>query len=758
MPAHYRKLGDFHQYYYGTKTAPYLTIFIGGNHEASNHLFELHYGGWVAPNIYYLGAANVIKLGPLKIAGTSGVYKKYDYQKPHFERLPYSYSEMRSIYHQRELDIRKLLSYRSQVDIGLSHDWPAGMEWLGNHRKLFAKKPHFRPDASTGDFGSKPSAWVLDRLRPSYWFSAHHHCRYIAYKAHDVQTKGPVTDLEPESSAKDPQFKEDIEWGVLRTTDANPEPKTQAHPAIFAWNSFRNLVQELDAAEDERREQALSKNLEEQAQIVFEETFKEVKVAQSEGAQYRQIQPGKKKADHDIPQSDGSCCSLPKRKRNSSPSDNAQPNSKSRLGDQLGGLAPEAVVANPDAIGIDMSDSESDDDQRLLIPKPGIKESGVTIEPRPESDEARNVVYRKEERNPQNQGDHGRGHAKSPRSNSHLAPTGESGSQDPIDPPTPKDHDSSKSLKNETLTTAGLTPSDNFPKITSFEEAPKMTSSHTSVTVLKTDADSESRLSHTTNTDDQDGTVEATSNLSQRGPDIKQSEDISEDIRAQLAEMSSTFAPHRKIEKSPDLPFPQDITNRATRFLALSKVEKGRPNPFLQLLEIEPLNTEQVIDQRPYELEYDVEWLAITRVFAPELQLGGSTKDKIPPDQGQTYYREQILKEETWVQENIVDKGLLQIPKDFEIQTQPPDLSTLSNKERASMPRELTNPQTSRFCKLVGIANPFDVDEEQRDERMRRGPTQDGWQPRGGGGGRGRGRGGRGGPGGQQRGRGRGSN
>lgn len=30
-------------------------MFIGGNHEASNHLQELPYGGWVAPNIYYLG-------------------------------------------------------------------------------------------------------------------------------------------------------------------------------------------------------------------------------------------------------------------------------------------------------------------------------------------------------------------------------------------------------------------------------------------------------------------------------------------------------------------------------------------------------------------------------------------------------------------------------------------------------------------------------------------------------------------------------
>lgn len=45
------------RYYSGEKMAPVLTIFIGGNHEASNHLQELPYGGWVAPNIYFLGRA-----------------------------------------------------------------------------------------------------------------------------------------------------------------------------------------------------------------------------------------------------------------------------------------------------------------------------------------------------------------------------------------------------------------------------------------------------------------------------------------------------------------------------------------------------------------------------------------------------------------------------------------------------------------------------------------------------------------------------
>ena len=35
-PLKYRKMGDFHKYYKGIKKAPVTTIFIGGNHEASN--------------------------------------------------------------------------------------------------------------------------------------------------------------------------------------------------------------------------------------------------------------------------------------------------------------------------------------------------------------------------------------------------------------------------------------------------------------------------------------------------------------------------------------------------------------------------------------------------------------------------------------------------------------------------------------------------------------------------------------------------
>lgn len=40
-PPKYRALNTFYKYYTGEKQAPVLTLFIGGNHEASNYLTEL---------------------------------------------------------------------------------------------------------------------------------------------------------------------------------------------------------------------------------------------------------------------------------------------------------------------------------------------------------------------------------------------------------------------------------------------------------------------------------------------------------------------------------------------------------------------------------------------------------------------------------------------------------------------------------------------------------------------------------------------
>jgi lariat debranching enzyme len=177
-------MGDFHKYYSEVKRAPVLTLVIGGNHEASNYFSELYYGGWLAPNIYYLGAANVLRYGPFRIAGISGIYKRADYHKPHHERLPYDGNEVRSVCHIRECDIAKLLQVRSPVDIGLSHDWPRRMEWFGDYKKLFADRPTFLESAKIDNLGSAPAEQVMNVLRPRHWFSGHMHIKYTAVVEH----------------------------------------------------------------------------------------------------------------------------------------------------------------------------------------------------------------------------------------------------------------------------------------------------------------------------------------------------------------------------------------------------------------------------------------------------------------------------------------------------------------------------------------------------------------------------------------------
>ncbi|KAB2627964.1 lariat debranching enzyme-like [Pyrus ussuriensis x Pyrus communis] len=146
VPRKFRSMNTFWKYYSGEAVAPY-PIFIGGNHEASNYSWELYYGGWAAPNIYFLVFAGVVKFGNLRIG--------------HFERPPYNGHTIRSVYHVREYDFHKLIQVEEPIDIFLSHDWPVGIT-----------------DFQGRSLGSKPAAQLLEKLKPPYWFSAHLHCKH----------------------------------------------------------------------------------------------------------------------------------------------------------------------------------------------------------------------------------------------------------------------------------------------------------------------------------------------------------------------------------------------------------------------------------------------------------------------------------------------------------------------------------------------------------------------------------------------------
>lgn len=181
VPRKYRRLGDFHKYYTGEKTAPVLTVFVGGNHECSSYLDELKYGGWVAKNIFYLGQFGAVVYRGIRIAGISGIYNESSFRKNDPEpRLPYTDSTLRSAYHVRPKTYVKAGFLGDDIDVFVSHDWPLEVTNWGDVASLLRTKPFFRLDIEKGQLGSPVNQCLLEKLMPRHWFSAHLHVKFEA--------------------------------------------------------------------------------------------------------------------------------------------------------------------------------------------------------------------------------------------------------------------------------------------------------------------------------------------------------------------------------------------------------------------------------------------------------------------------------------------------------------------------------------------------------------------------------------------------
>ncbi|CAG9529640.1 unnamed protein product [Cercopithifilaria johnstoni] len=203
VPEKYRHLQSFHRYYSGELEAPILTIFVGGNHEASGYLQELPYGGWVAPKIYYLGHASVVQFAGLRIAGLSGIFNKNDYNMGHWERPPFTdHGAVVSAYHVRSIDIFRLKQLKPRdrneppIDVMVTHDWPAGITDYGDVKQLLKLKPYFEEDLKKNAIGNPASMTLLHVLKPRYWLAAHMHCFFAALVPHSNKND-PENDFEP---------------------------------------------------------------------------------------------------------------------------------------------------------------------------------------------------------------------------------------------------------------------------------------------------------------------------------------------------------------------------------------------------------------------------------------------------------------------------------------------------------------------------------------------------------------------------------
>ncbi|KAJ6051378.1 hypothetical protein N7499_010742 [Penicillium canescens] len=618
VPAKYKQIGDFQEYYSGQRVAPFLTIFIGGNHEAGNYLLELYYGGWVAPNIYFLGAANTIRFGPLRISGMSGIWKGYDYRKPHFERLPMNSSDVQSIYHVRELDVRKLLQIRSQVDIGLSHDWPRAIEKHGDFRRLFRQKRGFEEDSAKGTLGNQAAREVFDYLRPSFWFSAHLHVRFTAEVQHSQTAFGPAktgshNTLVPADGAQDDQknTKHEVDpsrspRGLFDNGEIRMATGTEAE-RLAAWNNFYNVAQR-DEARDAKE---------------FMRRFKE---------------------------------------------------------QQDSGYVPPRVITETSVIkGV----------KRTIVRGPDGQE---TTRPDDNHSKVENTD----------------------KVSLDSSPESTSGTQSRPEPVTPS--------KAKTVVNEGSANVDNDDKI-SLGSSPASTSSARPV-------------SH--NTQPSNKVVSARYGFDGAVDNNESGSD--DDLLGTLATKlpGSLDAPPPKPQKE----LPAEIKNTTTKFLALDK-----PLPrdeFIELLEIEPISEEPSHQiERPFRLQYDPEWLAITRVFANELELGNPSAH-VPVHKGDDHYKHRIAEERAWIDEHVVKADRLDVPYNF-VQTAPP-YDPLVHITTDEQPPEYTNPQTTYFCDLIGIENKFDVSDEERQARSLAGPRPDTYRGRGNshGGRRGTHRGGRG--------------
>ncbi len=186
-PEKYREMGDFYKYYTSKAIAPYLTIFIGGNHEASNYLEQNYYGGWVAPNIYYLGRSGLINVKGIRIGGISGIFNKFDYFRGNFEKDEDDIKgDKKSIFHLREFDVVKMSHVKNKIDIFMTHDWPTNLVSDEDKADVFKKRPHFKNDILEGTLGSFPGEFLLKYLKPSFFICGHMHF-YYSNKINDTQ-------------------------------------------------------------------------------------------------------------------------------------------------------------------------------------------------------------------------------------------------------------------------------------------------------------------------------------------------------------------------------------------------------------------------------------------------------------------------------------------------------------------------------------------------------------------------------------------
>lgn len=166
--------GSFHKIANGEKHLPCKMLVIGGNNESTDIIFQLPFGGWITPDVYFAGRASQIYFGDLLITCTSGVYNVKNYWKKVYEHFPVRKKECYSVNHTRAFSNFQVYGL-TQLNIFVTHDWPSGIPKM--FRDIIPKKSLVDSDDSN-DFGMQDYRKILEKKQPKYWFAAHHHIKF----------------------------------------------------------------------------------------------------------------------------------------------------------------------------------------------------------------------------------------------------------------------------------------------------------------------------------------------------------------------------------------------------------------------------------------------------------------------------------------------------------------------------------------------------------------------------------------------------
>lgn len=162
VPERYRALGDYALIQHDPWPIP--TLFIGGNHEPWNVLEALPEGGFLQPNLEYLGRSGIRTFDSLRIAGLSGVHSPRAFDKPRHP-WPFPPDQARDASYYRRGDLDRLAKL-APLDILLLHEWPSQME--------AARKPDW--PRQWEQVGAEPLGKLVATLKPRFVFCGHMHC------------------------------------------------------------------------------------------------------------------------------------------------------------------------------------------------------------------------------------------------------------------------------------------------------------------------------------------------------------------------------------------------------------------------------------------------------------------------------------------------------------------------------------------------------------------------------------------------------